>query len=332
MDIKSVLFSTLFLILSFSVKAQERTYEKLGNLILESVKKNDASLFKSLIIPEEAVWENFKKMYASEWTKEEEQQAFLDLPKNYKESVESDFMAKFLIMVTKAETFKLSFDSMAYEIVDDNDRFDKEMGVVRIYGTIGHPKFKYFSFGMINYKDKYYLVDTRVDISEVNKYSERNFLNNVILSENADGAIQSVGSLRLASHKSDSELFQCVVDNLILFGVEEIYVSEVIGSPSFIKGQWQFPYRINNSEDYIGTISYNFEYSLDNGVLTYTYSNYMHEKDNSKYKSLGILPLEYSASISKVFTQNEYYELLYDTEINLKLAIKRLKQSVDKCH
>ncbi|MCK8479877.1 hypothetical protein [Psychroserpens algicola] len=332
MNLKKILFSILIVMSFLSVSSQEKTHEKLGNLILKSVRNNDADLFKTLIIPEAAVWENLKKLYASEWTKEQEQQAFLDLSDNYRQTIENDFMTKFSKMVSKTKLFDLDFNSVSYEVLNEHDAFDKTIGVVRIFGTIEHQKFKYFSFGMIEYQNQFYLVDPRVDISEVNKYSERDFLNSVVLSADDVGKIQSVGSLRINSQKSDAIMFQCIIDNLILFGVEEQYISKEPSKASYLKGEWQFPYRINDTENYIGTVSFNFEYTLEKGILTYMYYNYRHDTDDSDYKSLGLLPFEYNDFVAQVFTQNEYYEMLYDTEINVKLAIKRLNQIVDKCH
>ncbi|WP_460218683.1 hypothetical protein [Psychroserpens sp. MEBiC05023] len=331
MNFKSFLLFTVISFVSYAGLTQEKPYVALGNAILKSVETNDATLFKSLIIPEDAVWLNLKKMYASEWTKEEEKQVYLELPENYKSTVENDFMTKFSLMVTKTQTFKLNFDTVEYELLDDYNRFDKELGVVRVFGTVNHSKFKYFSFGMIGYKNKYYIVDPRVDITEVNKYSERDFLNNVTLSADVNGNLESMGSMSIQSSKNDAEVFQCLIDDLMLYGIEETKLVSDYSSASYIKGQWQFPYRINDSNDYIGMISYNFEYKLYKGVLYYKYSNYFHDQEESNYKSIGLLPLHYTEAISKVFTKNAYYEMLYDTEINLKHAIKKLKQSVDKC-
>lgn len=332
MNFRYILLLIAVCLLPFSVISQEKSYERLGNLILESVRTSDTLLFKSLIIPEKAVWENFKKIYASKWTKEEAQQAQLDLPENYKKTVENDFMLKFSRMIAKAKQFNLNFNSVAFELSNENDRFDRQMGIVRVFGIIDHPKFKYFSFGMITYKGNYYLVDPRVDISEVNKFSERNFLNTVVMSSNSKGELQSVGTIKIASKKSDSEVFQCITNSLTLFGVEDTHISDNNVSPSYIKGSWQFPYRINDSEDYIGIISYDFEYTLLKGVLTYHYSNYVHDKDDSDYEAIGVLSLKYNDTIARVFSQNEFYEMLYDTELNLKLAIKRLKQSTEVCN
>lgn len=331
MNFKNLLVILLVSVCSCISFAQERNYEALGNLILKSVVENDEALFKTLIIPEEAVWENLKKIYASEWSKEEKRQAFMNLPENYRNTVEKDFMIKFNMMASKVEFFNLNLDSIDYELLNEQDSYDKQIGVQRIFGTIDHPKFKYFSFGMIGYKDKYYLVDSRVDISEVNKYSERNFLNNVIMSANEEGGLQSVGKFTIASEKKDADVFQCIFDNLILFGVEETHVSTDDNLPSYIKGRWQFPYRINDVETYVGTVSFDFEYTLQHGVLAYKYDNYKHIKDGSSYESLGLMPFKYDKRVSVVFEQNDYYEMLYDTRVNVKSAIKFLKQAADKC-
>lgn len=322
----------LLIFISFQVAlAQQRNYEVLGNLILKSVVEKDVKLFKSLIIPEEAVWENFKKIYGAEWSKEEEQQAYLSLPENYRTTVEKDFMLKYNIMASKVELFDLDFDSMTYEVLNEQDRYDREMGVKRIFATIDHPKFKYFSFGMISYKDKDYLVDSRVDITEVNKYSERNFLNNVVMMANSNGELQSVGKFKIASNKADAEVFQCIIDNLILFGVDDTYVSKDQSKPSFIKGSWQFPYRINDVETYVGMVSFDFEYTLHQGELAYKFDNYQHTRDGSGFRSLGLIPYKYDDRVAKVFEQNDFYEILYDTRVNVKTAIKYLKQATDRC-
>lgn len=331
MSFKKILVTLLIIMSLPSALAQEPDYKVLGDLILKSVVQNDTALFKSLIIPEEAVWENFKNIYGSEWSKEEERRAYADLPTNYRNTVEKDFMTKFNIMARKVELFGLNFDTMSYEVLDENDHYDEQMGVKRIFGTMDHPKFKYFSFGMISYKDKSYLVDSRVDISEINKYSERNFLNNVVMTADKEGGLQSIGKLKIASDKKDSEVFQCIIDNLILFGVEDTHVSTNDDLPSYIKGSWQFPYRINDVETYVGMVSFDFEYSIHNSELAYRYHNYKHLKDGSRFESLGEMPYKYNERVSKVFEQSNYYEMLYDTRINVKTAIKYLKQATDKC-
>lgn len=331
MNLKNSLAILFIFVLCYYASAQERHYETLGNSILKAVVENDEALFKTLIIPEEAVWENLKKMYASKWSKEEQRQARQSLPENYRNTVDKDFMIKFNLMASKVEFFDLNLDSISYEILNEQDSYDKQIGVQRIFGTIDHPKFKYFSFGMISYKDKYYLVDSRVDISEVNKYSDRNFINNVVMSANKTGGLQSIGKFKIATDKTDSEMFQCIIDNLILFGVKQKHVSTDDALPSFIKGRWQFPYRINDVETYVGMVSFDFEYSLHHGVLAYKFDNYKHIKDGSGFESLGLMPYKYDKRVSEVFEQNDYYEMLYDTRVNVKSAIKFLKQATDKC-
>lgn len=331
MNFKNFLVA-FFVYLSFSsVMAQKTDYEVLGNSILVSVVNNDIALFKSLIIPEEVVWENLKKVYGDRWSKEEEEQALKKLSNDYKNTVEKDFLVKFNMMVSKVELFDLKFKDVSYEVLREYDRYDKQMGIQRIFGTINHPKFKYFSFGMIRHNDKFYLVDPRVDISEVNKYSERIFLNSVVMSENDNGGLQSRGRCSISSNKSDSEVFQCLIDNLTLYGVTQTFISPNESSPSYLKGTWQFPYRITEADTYIGLISFNFEYTLFEGELTYKFDSYKHFKDGSDFESLGIMPFKYNKQVSKVFEQNDYYEILYDTQLNVKSAIKQLKQAADKC-
>ena len=332
MKFKLLLLAFQFFLIPLLCVSQEKPYEKLGRLILKSVVENDSILFKSLIIPEKAVAESLKKMYRKERSKEILDEVLSNLPETYRETVDKEFMLKYHLMVNKARIFNLDFKDINYEILKSSNRFDKEMGVTRIFATIDHPKFKYFSFGMIAYKGKQYLVDSRVDISEVNKYSERDFLNRVVLSEDDYGHVQSVGTIALASDKEDAEIMRCIIDNLFLVGVTDTYISEDSTSPSYLKGQWEFRYYVNDINDYIGSIGFHYEYKVEKGTLTYKFYKYYHDQDNSDYESVGALPMNYNKKIAEVFTRDEYYEMLYDTKINVRSAIKRLKRSVDKCH
>ncbi|WP_299276978.1 hypothetical protein [uncultured Psychroserpens sp.] len=315
------------------MNSQEKVYEALGNAIFESAVANDTIAFKSLIVPEQFYVKMVKKLCETECTDEQLKQALTRVPEMYKGLVEGSFMMTFFSLTSKIQIFELNSKNITnYQVLESTDKIEKDMGIQRVIATIDHSKHKYFSFGMVEYNGQYYVVDQLISISETNPYEKRAFIETVKLSANKEGHLESKGTYRIDSETADADLFQCFLDNMIMVGVTETEISEDDSKVSFVKGTWEFPYRVNKTDDYIGLIEFSFEFSIENGVFQYRYYNYVHNKDDSEYQSLGILPFTYNEEVAKVFNKINFSEILYDIEFNLKIALIRFKEAVDACH
>ena len=321
------------MLLPFTLSSQEKAHEALGAVIFESAVANDTIAFKSLIVPEQFYGEMIKKLCETECTDEQLKEALTKVPEMYKSLVEGPFMLTFFNLTSKIQIFELNAkDITKYQVLESTDNIERAMGIQRVIATIDHPKHKYFSFGMVEYKEQYYVVDQLVSISETNPYEKRAFIETVKLSETNEGHLESKGTYRIDSEYPDADLFQCFLDNMIMVGVTETKISEDDSKPSFVRGTWEFPYRVNKTDDYIGLIEFSFEFSIENGVFHYRYYDYIHHKDNSEYQSLGKVPFRYNEDVAKVFNEINFREILYDIEFNLRIALIRFKEAVDACH
>lgn len=325
-------FFYLFLLIASNIYSQNKEIEIFGNLLTESIMKNDSTSFQSLILPKEAIIEKFKSKIPKDLSKEEIESAIKNINENYDEYRSYSYGLSFLNLTNKTGIFNLDLNSIKYDIVEIEET-KKDTSFIAIHGTINHEKFSHFTFIVSNFNGKLYLASHLINISEVNKFEERKNLKKVILSSDEKGNLIAKGKIELENKTaSKEEILDCILNSSMTIGIEE--TSKTVNNKldfEFIKGKWQYTYYVNNSSDFAGIVEFKYEFKIFNGNIDYRYYDFIHYKDDSEFKSIGQLPFEITESILNVFTKEQYNTIISDIYMNQVLAIKRTKQYTDKC-
>lgn len=328
---KYLLLITFFLGINLGY-CQEKDFEILGNELAEAIIKNDSVSFYSLILPKEAIIEKFKIQAEGKLKNEAIESAIKNINKNYNDVISSTFGLSFFNLTTKAEIFNLDLLNIKYRVVEIEET-KNDSSIIAIQGNINHNKFSHFTFYAAEFKEKLYLASHLIQISEVNKFEERQNLKKVKLSADVNGNLITVGRIELDNiNATKKDIQKCILNSPITIGVKEY--SEFLSNTSdfeFIKGQWQYSYYINNSSDFAGIVEFKYEFKISDGIIDYKYYDFNHFKDDSEYKSIGLLPYEINETVLEVFDKKQYKEIIGDIYLNQVLAIKRTKQFTDKC-
>jgi len=194
-------------------------------------------------------------------------------------------------------------------------------------------QFKHFTFYLTKYKNKLYLGNHLINISEVNKFEEREELKKVALSADENGYILCKGKIHLDTNSATKkEILDCILSSPITIGVEDHSSLQENNSPfESVSGKWEYTYYVNDDESFAGIIEFKYQFTIYDGYIDYKYYNFIHSKDDSEFESIGKLPLEFNDAVSKVFTQTQYKEITEDLFLNQILAVKRTKNYTNKC-
>lgn len=328
---KYILLISFFFGINYTY-CQERNFEILGKELAEAIIKKDTVSFYSLILPKEAIIEKFKTEAEGKLKREEIDSAIKNINENYTDIISSTFGLSFFNLTTKTDIFNLDLLKVNYKIVETEET-KIDTTILAIQGAIDHNKFTHFTFYASEFKEKLYLASHLINISEVNKFEERASLKKVELSADKNGNLIAQGKIELDNMNAPKkDILNCILNSPITIGVKEN--SKSSDNPNdfeFIKGQWQYTYYVNNSSDFAGMVEFKYEFKISDGIIDYKYYDFTHSKDDSEFKSIGILPYEVNETVLKVFNEKQYQEIIGDIYLNQVLAIKRTKQFTDKC-
>ncbi len=322
----------IFLLSLLYSNAQQNKIQSFGNRLAESILKKDSIAFQKLILPKEAVIEGIKTGFTFKLSKEEINSALENINTHYDQMIHSIFDLKFLNLTTKTEIFKLDLRNVDYKIVETEET-KKDTSLIAVHGAIHHEKFPHFTFYLTNFEDKLYLARHEINISEVNKFEERQKLKKVQPSSDDNGNLVFKGRINLDNALAPKkEILDCILNSIVTIGVEDSSLSSKSDSHhEYINGKWQYTYYVDDTSLFAGLIEFKYEFKIFDGYIDYTYYDFIHIKDDSEFESLGQLPLKINENILKVFTQEQYKEIVTDIYTNQVLAIKRTMRFTNEC-
>ncbi|PSG87374.1 hypothetical protein C7H52_10850 [Aurantibacter aestuarii] len=311
---------------------QERNFEILGKDLAKAIIKNDSVSFYSLILPKEAIIEKFKTEAEVKLEKEEIDSGIKNINENYTNIISSTYGLSFFSLNAKTTIFKLDLLKANFKIVDSEET-KIDTNIFAIQGEIEHKKFTHFTFYASEFKGKLYLASHLINISEVNKFDERATLKKVKLSTDHNGNLIAQGKIELDSINTPKKnILNCILNSPTTVGVKENSKHKNISNDfEYIKSQWRYPYYINNSSDFAGMVEFKYEFKITDGTIYYNYYDFKHDKDDSTFRSIGILPFKVNETVLEVFSEKEYQEIIEEIYLNQVLTIKRIKQFSNNC-
>jgi len=322
---------TLLLILLLNSKGygQNTSVKIFGNTLAKSIIENDSLLFRSLIIPKEAMIQTIREDFSSKMTKENEEKLIEGINEKYDQFIAPTFILPFSLLTSKAGIHNLKMDHINYELVET--RFsDSSPNIKSVHGILTHKKLQHFTFHIIKYQAEWYLLNGMINISETNKLEEYKEMNEITLSSDRNGFLQSEGTMKLKNkNASKIDIFNCILNSVATVGVTE--TSKINEDLTFIKGTWEYKYWVNDTDTPVGKISFKYEFIINDSSIHYRYYNYVHRQADSEFTSINQLPLKANEKTLAVFTKDQYDEMLYDTLVNIRHSIRSHKKLTDKC-
>jgi len=232
----------------------------------------------------------------------------------------------------KFELTDLDLTGIEYEKVKVED--PDGMGIWGVHGVINNEYFRHITFKIREYEEEIYLADFMIGISEDNPFETRNAINDVKLSSNEDGFVFSNGTVHLNKSAGTKEILNCMIDSPFIFvGIEESSkdLPKEETDYDYLKGKWSFSFYINNVDIYVGEVEWKFEIKVFPDHIEYLYFDFIHSKATSEYKSIGMLPLEPNEAVLKVFSKEEYQQIIDYVLYNQKMFVGKMKKFTDKC-
>lgn len=134
------------------------------------------------------------------------------------------------------------------------------------------------------------------------------------------------GKITIAN-QSNLELAYCIANSAMVLGVTNYTTTEEEAIDSaFVQGNYSYNYYVDNYDTEAGTISFNYEYIIKNGEITYTYTDFVHDGTGTTFKSIGNLPEKWNANVGEVFTEKQYSEIMNDVRANIANAVRMVKK------
>ncbi len=125
------------------------------------------------------------------------------------------------------------------------------------------------------------------------------------------------------SKKTKSELYECLSNSWFIMDIN----SKLNKKTTFIKGSYSYNYYVNNNILPAGEIKYKFDYTIENGILICLFYDFDHNKNDSTFNSVGILPFEINDVIKKSFNEKQYSEILNDIQLNVANTIRLVQKN-----
>ena len=145
-------------------------------------------------------------------------------------------------------------------------------------------------------------------------------------SADSSGNLQFIGILKVAD-KSNSELSECISSSAMIMGVDSKTESDNESLDSaFVKGSYSYSYYVNNYEVPAGDVMYKFEYVIRDGQINYRLYDFEHEKSDSKFESIGLLPNDWNEKVKDSFSKKQYAEVMTDIKLNVANNIRLIKK------
>ncbi len=144
----------------------------------------------------------------------------------------------------------------------------------------------------------------------------------LFLTADKNGNIISTGKIEI-KNRPNFDIFKCV-KTFIFVGVES--TSESIENKVdtfFVKGAYSYTYYVQDTV-FAGEIKFKYEYIIKNRTIEYNIYDFEHIQSNSKFGSVGIIPLIWNEKVKKSFTEAQYSEIMKYVNANVALAIRML--------
>lgn len=95
---------------------------------------------------------------------------------------------------------------------------------------------------------------------------------------------------------------------------------------AIVYGQWQFSYRLDDTELPVGIVQHKYKYEIAEDAIWYHFYDYRHLGESANFKSLGPLSSVWTEEVGAVFSENLYSELLYYISVDWTNAIRLFKK------
>jgi len=139
---------------------------------------------------------------------------------------------------------------------------------------------------------------------------------------NADGNLIFKGTIA-AKGKTADDLKDCVADFADFMDIESNENNRITGS-------YSYTYAVDDIELWAGEVSFKFEFTFNGSVIAYQFYDFDHKTGESKFKPVGILPLNWNAKAGEVFTQSRFNEIKGDIQTNMALIVKTITNECAK--
>jgi len=162
---KKTLIIITFLICNICF-SQNNSIPEIGKTLTESLSKNKLQKFKSLLFSKEMFLEIMKENMPKETNEQDEKRMLETIDNNYEDQFTASYVANFLVLQNKIESFGINLDQLNFEIVKVDNPNSHPNDPQIIHATISHPKFKHFYFYVNEYKQKWYLSMAKIEITD----------------------------------------------------------------------------------------------------------------------------------------------------------------------
>ena len=315
--------------------SQEKAIKAFGDVLTESILSQDSLKFRSLTLPKNAFIEMFNSQVAPTLTKEDRDIAIKNINENYDELILLAYNIVFFNLTNKASIFNLDLKNLDYKIIE-TEKINKNLSFISVQAAIDHKIYKYLSFYVTKYQDKFYLASELINISEVNKFEERKGIKRIEFSEDENGNLVMQDKISLIkSSASKIDILDCILNSTFsVIGVEE--TSEGVDKEElkyeYIKGSWEYNYYLDEDLNIpIGKIAFKYELKIADGYIDYSYYDFTHFKEDSEFKTIGKLPFKVNKSVLETFTEEQYKTILDEIYLNLILGINRIRKNTNIC-
>ena len=95
---------------------------------------------------------------------------------------------------------------------------------------------------------------------------------------------------------------------------------------AFVKGEYSYSYYVDDYESPAGEVKFKFEYIIRDGQINYRLYDFEHEKSDSKFTSIGLLPKEWNEKVKSSFSKKQYAEIMTDLKLNVANAIRMINK------
>lgn len=137
----------------------------------------------------------------------------------------------------------------------------------------------------------------------------------------AEGNLIFKGSIPAKSPGAD--LKDCVADFADFMDITTNENNRIVGT-------YAYTYAVDDIELWAGEVTFTFEFTFNENAIAYSFYNFDHKTGESKFKPVGVLPLNWNAKVGEVFTQARYNEIKGDIQTNMALIVKTITNECAK--
>lgn len=149
-----------------------------------------------------------------------------------------------------------------------------------------------------------------------------NCISQLTSTEDEYGNIQFKGIIEVP-HKTNFQVSECISSLMMVVGITfKTETKEEAGDSSIVKGEYSYTYYVDDHKSFAGEVKFKFEYITKKGAINYRIYDFVHEKSNSKFNSIGKLPKEWNEKVGQVFTKIQFNEIISDLILNAANSIR----------